>query len=92
MTQVTPCSDAALHARRLLRLLDQNDGIHLKWELDRVGRSLEPGPELSSFEAERWELLECIVENLRGRDPLAGPGRTEAGIGLLKHLSNACSH
>ena len=90
MAQIAHRSDTALHARRLLRLLDQNDGVRLKWELDHVGRSLEPGPELSSFEAERWELLECIIQNLRGRDPLRGPGGTEVGIRLLKHLAESC--
>ena len=70
MTQITPWPDTALHARRLLRLLDRNDGVCLKWELDNVGRSLEPWPELSTFEAERWELLECggFAASLTDRD------------------------
>lgn len=89
MTQITPWSDTALRARRVLRLLDRNDGVCLKRELDRVGRPLEPGPELSSFEAERWELFECIIENLRGAGPLTGPGGTEVGIRLLKHLAGS---
>ena len=87
MTQITPWSDTALRARRVLRVLDRNDGVCLKRELDHVGRSLEPGPELPSFEAERWELFECIIGNLRGADPLTGPGRTQVGIRLLKHLA-----
>ncbi len=90
MTQITPWSDTALRARRLLRLLDRNDGVCLTRELDRAGRSLEPGPELSSLEAERWELFECILENLRGADPLTGAGGTEVGISLLKHLAGSC--
>jgi len=87
MTQTTPWSDTTRRARRLLRLLARNDGVCLEWKLDRVRWSLEPGPELSSLEVERWELLQCIIENLRGADPLTGPGGTEAGIRLLKHLA-----
>jgi hypothetical protein len=87
MTQTAPWSDTTRRARRLLRLLARNDGVCPEWKLDRVRRSLEPGPELSSFEVERWELFQCIVENLRGADPLAGPGGSEAGIRLLKHLA-----
>ena len=87
MTQTTPRSDTTGHARRLLRLLARNDGVCLQGELDRVRWPVELGPELSSFEVERWELFQCIVENLRGADPLAGPGGTEAGVRLLKHLA-----
>ena len=92
MTQITPWPDIALRARELLRVLDRNDGVCLKRELDHVGRSLEPGPELSSLEAERSELFECIIEDLRGADPLTGPGGTKVGIHLLKHLAGSCQH
>jgi len=87
MTQTTPRSDTSGHARRLLRLLARNDGVCLEGKLDRVRWPVQPGPELSSFEVERWELFQCIVENLRGADPLTGPGDAEAGIRLLKHLA-----
>ena len=87
MTQTTPRSDTSGHARRLLRLLARNDGVCLEGKLDRVRWPVQPGPELSSFEVERWELFQCIVENLRGADPLTGPGDAEAGIRLLEHLA-----
>ena len=87
MTQTTPWSDTSGHARRLLRLLARNDGVCLEGKLDRVRWPVQPGPELSSFEVERWELFQCIIENLRGADPLTGPGGAEAGIRLLKHLA-----
>lgn len=87
MTQTTPWPDTTRRARRLLGLLARNDGVCLEWKLDRVRWSLEPGPELSSFEVERWELFQCIVENLRGADPLTRPGGAEAGIRLLEHLA-----
>ena len=92
MTQTTPWSDTTRRARRLLRLLARNDGVCLEGKLDRVPWSLQPGPELSSLEVERWELFQCIVGNLRGADPLSGPGGTEAGIRLLKHLAASGSH
>jgi hypothetical protein len=87
MTQTAPWSDTTRRARRLLRLLARNDGVGLEGKLDRAPWSIEPGPELSSFEVERWELFQCILDNLRGADPLTGPGGTEAGIRLLEHLA-----
>ena len=91
MTQSTPWSDTTRRARWLLKLLSRNDGVCLEGKLDRVRWPAEPGPELSSFEVERWELFQCIVENLRGADPLKGPGDAEAGIRLLKHLADSGS-
>ena len=91
MTQSTPWSDTTRRARWLLKLLSRNDGVCLEGKLDRVRWPAEPGPELSSFEVERWELLQCIVENLRGADPLKGPGGAEAGVRLLKHLADSGS-
>ena len=81
---------AAERARELVRLLDRNDRLGLERELDCRGPLRGTGPELSSLEAERQELLGCIVQVLRQARPAAEQdGAVEAGIRLLRHLASS---
>ncbi len=84
--------DAARQASLILHALRRGTGARLDSELRRAGTGNEPGPRASS-EAERWELLEGIAEEMRRallgdvRFEDRGPDCLGVCVELLEHLA-----
>jgi len=83
----TPRQPAVECARRILTAWNEGRGPALEAELQRAA-SLRPDG-LDSFEMERIELLESIVQSLHCTG--ASHDQVRGALRLLEHLANGCS-
>ena len=80
---------APQHAERILEASQIANPLRFKTELDNAWHSCRTQVPASGLEGEQQELLETIVENLRGRSSAqraSHPARANAEFALLQHL------
>ena len=80
---------APQHAERILEACQLANPNRLETELEKAWHACRTQVPASGLEWEQQELLETIVENLRGRSNAqcaCRPARLNAEFALLKHL------
>jgi hypothetical protein len=89
-----PATDSAREAGRILHALRDGDLHRLEPQLDRTSTLSGVSPKMPSAEAERWELLESIVDHMRDslasrtQCPSAHLKGVEVYVRLLEHLNS----
>jgi hypothetical protein len=83
--------NVAQHAERILAAWNVADPVSFEQELENALSSCREAPQ-DHLECEQREVLESVVERLRGRRQLGQPERPSslglhAGFALLEHLS-----
>ena len=86
---------APQHAERILAACQLANPNRFETELENAWNACRTEVPSSGLEWEQQELLETIVENLRGRSMAqcaSNPARLDAEFALLKHLRGQLLH